>query len=129
MSRLFVGCVSVAVLSVLAGPALIHAAPTGIVVGHLSIVAHEEVELADEKAPAVATFARYPLVILGKDEKEVTRVTADAKGDYRVVLPPGDYVLDAQGRTRRHLRAKPQPFTVISNQTVRVDLTIDPGVR
>ena len=28
-----------------------------------------------------------------------------------------------------HVRAKPQPFTVVSNQTVRVDMDIDTGIR
>jgi hypothetical protein len=38
-------------------------------------------------------------------------------------------VLDVQDRRHRHFRAKPQPFTVVSNQTVRVDMNIDTGVR
>jgi hypothetical protein len=62
-------------------------------------------------------------------KKEIARVTADENGDYRVALPSGNYVLDVQGRARGHVRAKPQPFTVASNQTVRVDMDIDTGVR
>ena len=57
-------------------------------------------------------------------EKEIARVTADENGNYRVVLPPGDYVLKVQERTRTHLRCKPQQFTIVSNQTVRVDMDI-----
>jgi hypothetical protein len=34
------------------------------------------------------------------------------------------YVLDLQDRARKHIRAKPQPFTV-----VRVDMDIDTGIR
>jgi len=56
-------------------------------------------------------------------------VTADETGNYRVAVPPGDYVLDVQDRRRRHVRAAPQPFTVTSNQTVHVDMNIDTGVR
>jgi hypothetical protein len=41
----------------------------------------------------------------------------------------GDYVLDVQGRPRTHLRYKPQQFTIVSNQTVHVDMNIDKGVR
>jgi len=44
-------------------------------------------------------------------------------------LPPGDYVLDVQRRAPGHVRAKPQRFTVVSNQTVRVDMDIDTGIR
>jgi len=44
-------------------------------------------------------------------------------------LPPGHYVLDVQGRARGHVRAKPRRFTVVSKQTVRVDMDIDTGIR
>ena len=62
-------------------------------------------------------------------EKEIASVTADGDGNYRAALPPGDYILDAEGRTRAHVRAKPQPFTIVSNQTMRVDMGIDTGIR
>lgn len=79
---------------------------------------------------SVPNYADFPLIILTQArEKEVARVTADAKGNYRIALSPGDYILDVQGRVRGHLRAKPEPFTVVSNKTVRVDMTIDTGVR
>jgi hypothetical protein len=86
------------------------------------------VELADG-TPAPVTpenYADYLLIVLSQDRKqEITRVTADGNGNYRAELPPGDYVLDVQGRARKHVRWKPQPFTVVSNQTVRVDMAID----
>jgi len=51
-------------------------------------------------------------------------------GNYRIALPPGDYILDVQGRLPKgHVRAKPQRFTVVSNQTVRIDMDIDTGIR
>src|SRR6266446_6998610 len=100
--------------------------------GHLKILSSKPVDLGDENAATVTTgnYADYPLLILSGDgQKEIARITADTNGNYRAVLPPGDYVLDvqgrAQGRTPRHLRAKPQRFTVVSNQTVRVDMDID----
>jgi hypothetical protein len=75
-------------------------------------------------------YAEHPLIILSQDgKKEIARVTADENGNYRVSLPPGDYVLDVQDRRRRHIRAAPQPFTVASNRTVHVDMNIDTGVR
>jgi hypothetical protein len=33
------------------------------------------------------------------------------------------------GRPRVHVRTKPQRFTVASNQTVHVDMSIDTGIR
>ena len=38
-----------------------------------------------------------------------------------VTLPPGDYVMDVDRREHGHVRAKSQAFTIIANQTVRVD--------
>ena len=126
--------VSACVFLLFAGSASINAAPPGFVEGHLKIVSPKEVELADGSPPAdVATvnYADYPLIILSRDgKKEIARVTADENGNYRVALPPGDYILDVQRRPPKgHIRAKPQPFTVASNQTVQVDMNIDTGVR
>jgi hypothetical protein len=110
------------------------AAPTGILDGHLKILSSKEVELqGDAKAMTEAPeqpYSEYPLIIRSRDGgKEVARVTADAGGSYRLTLPPGDYVLDIQRRPRGRVRATPQPFTVVSGQTVRVDMDIDTGVR
>jgi hypothetical protein len=125
--------VSACVFFVLAGSALIDAAPPGFVEGHLKIVSPKEVELADETPSKITAenYADYPLIILSRDgEKEIARVTADESGKYRVALPPGNYVLDVQGRRPKgHVRAKQQPFTIISNQTVRVDMSIDTSIR
>jgi hypothetical protein len=115
------------ILAGLAGIASINAAPQGFMEGHLKILSARGVDLGDENAAIVTTenYADYPLLILRRDkQKEIARITADTNGNYRVALPPGDYVLDVQGRTHGHLRAKPQPFTVASNQTVRVDMVI-----
>jgi len=116
----------------LAGNTSVDAVPPGFVEGHLKILSSREVELADG-TPAVITgenYPEYPLIIRTQDEKkEIARVTADGNGNYHVGLPPGTYVLDVQGRAPGHVRAKPQPFTVTSNQTVRVDMEIDTGVR
>jgi hypothetical protein len=109
-----------------------NAAAPGFLEGHLKIVSPKEVELA-EAGPskgAAANYADYPLIILSKaGQKEVARVTADKDGSYRVALPPGDYILDVQGRRPGGVRAKPQPFIVVSNQTVHVDMDMDTGVR
>lgn len=109
-------------------------APPGLMEGHLKIVALKEVDLADDgnaaRTVTAPPYAEYPLIILSRDgKKEITRVTADRDGNYRVELPPGDYILDVRGRAPRRVRAKPRPFAVGSNQTVRVDMDIDTGIR
>ena len=104
------------------------AVPPGFLEGHLKIVSFKEVELSDDMPrPAVTaeTYAEYPLIILSQEgKKEIARMTADENGNYRLALPPGAYVLDVQDRVPKRLRAKPQQFKVVSNQTVRVDMSI-----
>jgi hypothetical protein len=119
-------------LFLLSSCACIHAAEPGFLKGHLKIVLSKEVELADQtpSRDTASNYADVPLIVLSRDtKKEVTRVVADSKGDYRIELSPGDYILDVHGRKPRKLRAKPEPFTVAANQTVQIDMTIDTGVR
>jgi hypothetical protein len=104
-----------------------NAAEQGFLEGHLRIRSPNPVDLGDDNAATVTpeNYGEYPLLILSQsDKKEVARVTADENGNYRAVLPPGDYVLEVQGRARKHLRWKPQTFAVVSNRTVRVDMDI-----
>src|SRR6266542_4399461 len=130
MSSFFKNLIPACLSLVLACIASVNAAPPGFVEGRLKIVSPREVELADGNAPAIAAeeYAEYPLIILSqRRKKEIARVTADGNGNYRTALPPGDYVLDVQGRARGHVRAVPQRFTVVSSRTVRVDMDIDTG--
>ena len=121
--------IAVCIFSVVAGAT---AEPPGFMEGHLKIISPREVELADGNAPAITAenYAKYPLIVLSRDrEKEIAPVTADENGNYRVALPAGDYLLDVQDRRRRHVRAAPQSFTVVANETVHVDMSIDTGIR
>ena len=104
--------------------------PRGAVEGHVKIFPLSDVNLADDATAAKTEieqpYSEYPLIIRSRDrKKEIAEVIADKKGNYRVELAPGDYILEVEGRTR----AKPQPFTVVANQTVRVDMNIDTGIR
>ena len=96
--------------------------------GHLKIVVIRPVE--SDNIPAPENYAEYPLIILTQEgKKEIARLTADKSGNYRVALPPGAYILVVQERsgeerTAERVHANPQPFTVVSDQTVRVDMTI-----
>jgi len=117
----------------LAGAASTKAAPQGFVEGHLKIVVIRAVEPDNMPQPAPETYAEYPLIILSQDgKKEIARLTADKSGNYRIALPPGAYILGvqerpAEERAAERIHATPQPFTVVSNQTVRVDMTIFMG--
>ena len=136
MSSLLRRLIGVCIFLIGVGTASVNAAPPGFMKGHLKIISPKPVEQAEGNTPAtrpkafIGTYAEYPLIVRSRDgKKEIIRVTADKNGNYRVALPPGDYVLDVQGRAPGHVRAKPQPFTVVSNQTIRVDMDIDTGIR
>ena len=130
LKSLSAGCIFL----VLAGSATSSdALPSGTMEGHLKIVSPKAVEPSDNMPrPAVApeTYAEYPLIILSQDgKKEIAQVTPDENGRYRVELPAGAYILDVKDRAAKRIRAKPQPFAVISSQTVRVDMNIFTGFR
>jgi len=61
------------------------------------------------------------------ERKQIARITANADGSYRAALPPGNYILDVDGRVPKRLRVRAQPFTVVSNETVHIDMTIVTG--
>jgi hypothetical protein len=123
------------VLLVLIGSAVLSdPVPPGFVEGHVKIFPLSDVNLADDgNRPDTATeerYAEYPLVILTRDrKKEIAQVTVNRDGNYRIELPPGDYILDVHEPESRPGRVKPRPFTVVSSQTVRVDMDIDTGIR
>jgi hypothetical protein len=100
--------------------------------GHLKILSMKEAEAADGRVPGVTAemYAQYPLVVLSADGKQtVSVVTANAQGSYKAELPPGSYLLDVQERVRKHVRARPVPFTITAGQTAHVNLEMDTGVR
>ena len=108
------------------------AAAPGFLEGHLKIVSAKTVEIAEagHSQGIAVNYGDYPLVILSRTgHQEVAELTADKDGNYRVALPPGDYVLDAKGRAPGHVRATPERFSVVSNQTVHADFELDTGVR
>lgn len=120
------------VLLLFAAAASVDGAPSGFLEGHLKIFAHKEVELAEgtQSKATMGDYPDYPLIVLSGDgKKEIAHAAADENGNYRVALPPGDYILDVQDRKARHIRAAPQPFRIAPNQTAHVDMSIDTGVR
>jgi hypothetical protein len=127
----YLACVSSVFL--LASSALVTAAEQGFVEGHMKIIFGMAVGESDEMPRAEGapqSYAKYPLIVLSQeDKKEIARVPVDQSGNYRVALSPGNYVLDIQDRVAKHIRAAPRPFTVVSNQTVHVDMNILHGIR
>ena len=114
----------------LAGSTSVKAAAEGFMDGHLKVVVIRAVEPDNMPQSAPETYAEYPLIILSQDGKrEIARLTADKSGNYRAALPPGAYILavqerPAEERAAERINANRQPFTVVPNQAVRVDMTI-----
>jgi len=130
MSRSLKYPITASIFFVLVGTALINATPQGFLEGRLKIISRRPVELADENtAPMTArNYADYPLIILsGGETKQIARIIADRDGNYRTALPPGAYILDVEGRVPKGLRIRAQPFTIVANETVHVDMTIVTG--
>ena len=126
LTHLIFGCLFLIPIGCVASDS---AVPPGFLAGHLKIASLREVEPSDampRQTVTAETYAKYPLVVLSQ-EKEIARITADRNGNYRVTLPPGAYILDVQDRAARRLRAKTQPFTVVSSQTVHIDMSIITG--
>jgi len=124
LKNLIVGSIFLALAG---GAALSDELPSGVMEGHLKILSRNPVDLGNENATTITAgnYDEYLLLILSRDgQKEITRITADGNGNYRVTLPPGDYVLKVQGWPRTRLRYTPEQFTIVSNQTVRVDMEI-----
>ena len=122
--------IAVCIFLILLGTVSSNATPQGFLEGQLKILSRSPVKLADDNTAAMTArnYADYPLIILTGDEtKQIARITADKDGNYRVALPPGDYILDVQRHESGNLRAKPQPFTIVAGQTVHVDMTIVAG--
>jgi hypothetical protein len=127
MSSLLKYLIAITSSLILAGNAQGDAVPPGFMEGHLKItwLGAAEADEMPRQAVAPETYAKFPLIVSSQDEKsEIARVTADGNGNYRAALPPGAYILDVEDRAAKRLRAKSHPFTVVSNQTVRVDMNI-----
>jgi len=99
----------------------------GFVEGDLRIKQSRGVNLADEQPPKPdIDYTEFPLLILGKaGRNEVSRVTADENGHYKIALPPGDYLLEMKVRAGKLMDVQSRSFTIVSKETTRVDMQID----
>ena len=103
----------------------------GFLEGRLKVHASGGARPADDTEPQAArvNYADYPLAVLRKENREeIARITADEKGQYRIPLPPGDYLLELKMRVLKRVETQLRPFTVVSQQLVRVDMEIVAGL-
>ncbi len=70
------------------------------------------------------------LTVANPHGKIVARASADADGQFRIALAPGDYVLEAKASEDSPFPvAATFPFTVQQGIWTRLDLTLDSGIR
>lgn len=98
-----------------------------VTVGPLSPVVEAGVP---EPAPAPEVYAERKIVIYAVDgQQEVTRVDIDGSGNYRVTLPVGVYMVDINHLGIDLAKGLPQQVEIKSQQTTRLDVDIDTGIR
>jgi hypothetical protein len=125
--RLLVG----AAMTLVLGSSMDASAPlAGVVEGQLKVISEKGASLdgvsKDEKAPC----EKCALVILSKtDRSEIAEVTTDKEGRFRVGLPAGDYILELKRSGRIRLLGAPKQFTITAEQTVHVEMDVEPSVR
>jgi hypothetical protein len=68
------------------------------------------------------------IIVLDRAGSQVATVESDAEGRFRLLLPPGSYVLqpDSPGA---YPRAAQQSVVVRSNQMTQVEIVYDSGMR
>jgi hypothetical protein len=77
----------------------------------------------------VAAYAARPITISTPDGIVITTVTADPESGYTVALKPGTYVVTIQKQGIGGSSDLPATVTIRSGETVRLDISIDTGIR
>jgi hypothetical protein len=98
-----------------------------VTVGPLSPVVQEGVP---EPTPAPEVYAERKIVIYAEDgQQEITRVDIDPSGNYQVTLPVGVYTVDINHLGIDLSKGLPQKVEIKSQQSTRLDIDIDTGIR
>jgi len=105
---------------------------TGVLQGHVTIGPLVPVvqEGVPEPTPGPEVYASRQIVIYASDgQTEVARVQIDGKGNYRVELAVGTYVVDINHAGIDMAKELPQTVEIGSGQVTRLDVDIDTGIR
>ena len=80
--------------------------------------------------PATAPAAGVKLLIYGPERQEITSVLTDKAGQYRVNLPPGDYLIElAPIKGRLFTKELPARITISPGRETLLNLRLDTGLR
>ncbi len=83
-----------------------------------------------DATPDTAPYETTLVVLKASDATEVARVKTGTDGRFRLLLPPGEYVIRVPLDSRiRVPRAEPKRVRVSSGKIARVTLSFDNGLR
>lgn len=105
---------------------------TGVLQGNVSIgpISPAMREGEAEPTPSPEMFAERQIVIYNASgSKEIQRVPIDAAGAYRVELPGGVYTIDINRIGIDSADGLPTRIEIEPGETVRLDISIDTGIR
>jgi len=90
----------------------------------------ERVGVPTPSPPPEACTARSLTIYEADGKTEVTSVNLQPDCTYRVALKPGPYVVGLKpGRGIEHSKDLPKTIQIESGKTVRLDVSIDTGIR
>lgn len=104
--------------------------PAGTLTGNVSIgplCPVEPCSVPHERL--VAAYAARPISISTPGGTVVTTVIADPETGYSVALKPGTYVIDIPHQGIGGSAELPATVTLMSGETLRLDISIDTGIR
>jgi hypothetical protein len=105
---------------------------TGVLEGHVTIGPLTPVvqEGQREPTPGPEVYASRQIVVFGSDGRtEVVRVQIDGRGNFRVELPAGTYVVDINHVGIDTAKDLPATVEIVAGQVTRLDVDIDTGIR
>lgn len=77
-----------------------------------------------------AAYAARKVIVYDTDGATVVRtLSIDPDKGYRTTLPPGEYVIDIARTGIDRSNDVPRQVTIRTGETVRVDITMDTGIR
>lgn len=83
---------------------------------------------ANDPVPCLTPYSAQ-LVVLDAENSVVARVTSAADGNFRIDLPPGDYIVTPATGTDSYPIANPVSVTVVNGQYVPIEVNYDTGIR
>ena len=104
---------------------------TGILKGHVTIGPLVPVQRQGEPEPTPApeVYAARKVVIYDEGSKEIAQVDIDAKGNYQIRLPVGNYIVDINHLGIDRAAGLPAQVETMADQETVLDIDIDTGIR